>query len=203
MRCLHETKKLVNYLLRERIIDQHDTVVVEMARELNESNKRAGILEWQKIQDTERQNIRKFLAEQMQIANPSEDLVLRTRLWLEQIQITEGDQQRAFLDKQLLGRELGGRKSDTIVTNFQLWKEQKGICIYSGKQISPTDILNGTAVQAEHTIPLSRSNDSTMQNLTLATATANKDKGQRTPFEVGHGVGVVNDYETIKQRLQP
>ncbi|MBK9451999.1 MAG: hypothetical protein IPN95_21785 [Bacteroidetes bacterium] len=42
-----------------------------------------------------------------------------------------------------------------------------------------------------------------MQNLTLATATANKDKGQRTPFEVGHGVGVVNDYETIKQRLQP
>lgn len=203
MRALHETKKLVNYLLRERIIDEQTTVVVEMARDLNEANLRAAIQEWQRIQEREREEVRRFLVEQMVQHNPSEDLIQRTRLWLEQVALTDGDQQREFLDKQLLGKELKGRKADSIVTNLLLWREQKGICIYSGQPLSPSDILDGNAVQIEHTIPKSLSNDGTMENLTLATSKANADKKNRIPFDLGQGGGAVSDYQTILTRLRP
>lgn len=203
MRTLHELKKLLNYLLREGIIETETSVVVEMGRELNDMNQRRAIQQWQTQQETEKQHIRKFLVEQMKEQNPSEDLQQRTRLWLEQIQDANGDIERAFLDKQLLGSELKGKSSEDLVKKMRLLHEQKGICLYSGKPISPRDVLASNVVELEHTIPRSKSNDSRMENLTLARLEANRLKNNRIPQEITQAQGILNDISEIALRLKP
>jgi|GEM_PF-3551423 len=203
MRVLHQCRKLINFLLAEGHLDRNCKVVVEMARELNDSNQRAAIEEWQRRQERERQNIRQFIVEHLGRTNPDEDLLERYRLWLEQIPLAAGPDTRSFLDKALMGSELGKRKSDDLVQKMQLWREQNGICLYSGKPISPSDVLDGTSTQIEHTIPRSISNDTTMENLTLATSIANARKGKKIPFEIGPGDSTLSDYSTILQRIKP
>lgn len=66
-----------------------------------------------------------------------------------------------------------------------LHEECGGICPYTGKCLGGlASILNGTAaVQVEHIIPRSISLDDSFANLTLATVEANREKGNRTPWE--------------------
>ena len=47
MRTLHELRKLINYLIKHDIIDEHTHVIVEMARELNDANRRKAIERYQ------------------------------------------------------------------------------------------------------------------------------------------------------------
>ena len=46
MRSLHELRKVVNQLLRNRTIDENTEVHIEYARELNDANKRKAIAQW-------------------------------------------------------------------------------------------------------------------------------------------------------------
>ena len=202
MRALHETKKLLNHLLRERLIDAHTTIVLEMGRELNEVNKRKAIERWQAMQEQERRTIRAFLIEALHGGNPTADQEARARLWLEQVAHTEGELERGRLDKHYLGKELGKKKSDQLVQEMRLWHEQKGICLYSGRQISITDVLHGDT-QLEHTIPRSFSNDSRMENLTLATGTANRLKRNRFPAQLQDPEPGLSTHAEILQRIRP
>lgn len=201
MRCLHEVKKLINYLLREGIIrDPEETrVVIEMGRELNEMNKRRAIKQWQEWQEQENTTIREFISEHLKLRNPGEDQIKRIKLWLEQTALAEGEEERRQLDKKLLGLK---KSSDTLITMMKLWKEQKGICLYSGKSLSPTDILEGQ-LEIEHTIPRSLSNDTRLENLTLATQEANRKKGNRIPAELLQKESGLDDIHTIRMRLRP
>jgi len=53
MRTLHELRKLINYLLKSDIIDEQTNVIVEMAKELNDANRRKAIERYQKERETE------------------------------------------------------------------------------------------------------------------------------------------------------
>lgn len=66
-----------------------------------------------------------------------------------------------------------------------LYEECGGHCPYSGTPLGGlASILNGTApVHVEHIVPRSISLDDSFANLTLATAKANAEKGNRTPRE--------------------
>lgn len=55
MRTMYELRKFINYLLDERRIDEDTKVVVEMARELNDSNYRKAYTLW--VQDKEKENL--------------------------------------------------------------------------------------------------------------------------------------------------
>lgn len=69
------------------------------------------------------------------------------------------------------------------IVKYKLWKEQDGVCMYSGESI-PLDRLfeNGTA-EVDHAIPYSRCFDDSMKNKVLVTVKENRDKGNRTPYE--------------------
>lgn len=68
MRTLHELRKLVNYLIRQNIIDEHTHVIVEMARELNDANRRKAIERYQterkQENDAYEREVRKIFLEQ-------------------------------------------------------------------------------------------------------------------------------------------
>ncbi|MDO6433273.1 HNH endonuclease domain-containing protein [Flavitalea sp. BT771] len=68
MRALYELRKLINYLIKQDIIDEYTHVIVEMARELNDANRRKAIERYQS--DRKRENdayereVRKIFSEQ-------------------------------------------------------------------------------------------------------------------------------------------
>ena len=70
------------------------------------------------------------------------------------------------------------------ILRYELWKEQKGRCLYSGKGIAPGAILaSDNSVQVDHILPFSRFADNSFLNKTLCFTTANQNKRNRTPFE--------------------
>lgn len=144
MRTLQELKKLLNYLLANEIIDSKTRIVVEIARELNDTNRRKAYERWQnekrRKRDEFRIKIEEFISEYNLKISVSEDL----------------------LDK------------------YELFEEQKKICLYCGQTIQVVELLNGT-IQKEHTIPAKLSNTDELFNLTVAHPHCNSEKAKRIP----------------------
>lgn len=92
LKSLHKLKNLVNYLLQTGKIDEETRVVVEIARELNDKNKRKAIENWQKEREKENEVYRKEL-ETYREAFPNvklideNTLIRKIRLWHEQNKI--------------------------------------------------------------------------------------------------------------------
>ena len=89
MRALHQLRKVLNALILEGQIDEKTIIHIEMARELNDANKRKGIQDYQNELKKNREEsiveIKKlYLEECGKEVNPSEDDLLRFQLWIEQ-----------------------------------------------------------------------------------------------------------------------
>ena len=89
MRTMHQLRKLVNTLIREGKIDQETKIHIELARELNDANKRAAIQKWQMERKNERSSYReeiiKLYKEESGLEiEPTEDEILKYQLWKEQ-----------------------------------------------------------------------------------------------------------------------
>jgi CRISPR-associated endonuclease Csn1 len=89
MRALHQLRKVLNTLILEGKIDSKTRIHIEMARELNDANKRKGIQDFQnenkKARESYREEIKKlYLAETNKEIEPTEDDILRYQLWVEQ-----------------------------------------------------------------------------------------------------------------------
>ncbi|OAN67035.1 hypothetical protein A6A05_05650 [Magnetospirillum moscoviense] len=70
---------------------------------------------------------------------------------------------------------------------FELWKEQNGWCLYTGREI-PIDALvsSDNRIQVDHILPWSRSGDDSYINKTLCFTEANQHKKGMTPWEWLH-----------------
>lgn len=91
--------------------------------------------------------------------------------------------------------------TDNDLLRFQLWKEQKEICIYTDKTIGFADLFNGELWDLEHTLPRSRSFDDSQANLTVCDADFNrKVKQNKTPYELFE-MGLL-DKEVVLHRLK-
>ena len=161
MRSLHELRKVVNQLLRNRTIDENTEVHIEYARELNDANKRKAIAQWNRDREKKR-------------AKYAEDIV--------------------NLYKEQTGKTITPTEDDIL--RFELWEEQKHICLYTGKQIGIADFVGENPnFDIEHTIPRSVGGDSTMENLTLCSSRFNREvKKAKIPTEL-------SNYEEIMSRL--
>lgn len=89
MRALHQLRKVLNALILEGQIDSKTIIHIEMARELNDANKRKGIQDFQnenkKARETYRDEIKKLYFEECKKEiEPTEDDLLRYQLWIEQ-----------------------------------------------------------------------------------------------------------------------
>jgi CRISPR-associated endonuclease Csn1 len=67
---------------------------------------------------------------------------------------------------------------------FELWREQKGVCLYTGAPIDVAQILDHRdSVQVDHVLPRGRFGDDSFANKVLCLAAANRAKRDRTPAE--------------------
>ncbi len=175
-------RKLLNELIINGEIDQETEVTVELARELNDNNLRAAIERYQKERRDNRDKIRKFLQQYNDEENRTinvEDNISLFELWTEQIfEETEDESNNKIQNKNRL--DILREKED--VKRYELWTEQKGQCMYTGKMISISQLFSNE-IDIEHTIPRSILPDNTSANQTVAFSKYNRDiKGARTPF---------------------
>ncbi|MFY7666809.1 type II CRISPR RNA-guided endonuclease Cas9 [Flavobacterium sp.] len=160
MRALHQLRKVLNALIIEGQIDENTRIHIEMARELNDANKRKGIQDYQnenkKFREDAIKEIRKLYFEECgKEVNPSEEDILRYQLWLEQNK------------QEIYEPSINGGASKNI-----------SICQIIG---------SNPDYDIEHTVPRSRSQDNSQMNKTLCSKRFNRDvKGNKMPFELSN-----------------
>jgi CRISPR-associated endonuclease Csn1 len=89
LKTLHQLKKLLNYLLKSGKIDEDTRVVVEIARELNDANRRKAIERWQREREKQNEEFKGIIDDinkECGAAYNREDKTLldKVRLWKEQ-----------------------------------------------------------------------------------------------------------------------
>ena len=84
------------------------------------------------------------------------------------------------------------------IVKMKLWKEQKGMCAYSQKQIPASKLYEDNFVQVDHIIPFSRCFDDSYNNKVLVFTDENQRKKERTPYEYfGNDEQRWNKFETF------
>jgi len=209
MRSLHELRKLINYLITTGQIDSETRVVVEVARELNDANKRWAIETWQKQREAENEEFRQIIEElvrknEIQANSQNEKDIDKMRLWYEQ-NSEETVPPIADLRKEIKGIRWSENKKDSykqislqksMIEKYRLWKEQECQCIYTGKIIPITELFNSNVVDFEHTIPRSISFDNSLANQTVCYADYNRTvKKKLLPYHLPN-------YADIQSRLE-
>lgn len=195
MRTMYELRKLVNYLLEVGKINIETKIVVEMARELNDSNKRWAIQTYQRYREDENKEFAKAIIgvakEKYPNINENDaDNIDKVRLWWEQLE--NGEE---------VYKTIKALKED--VDKYRLWKEQGCQCLYTGKIIKLTDLFDGTSYDFEHTLPLSQSFDNSLANLTIADAAYNRTiKKNKMPTQLANYSENVNGYQAIAPKLE-
>ncbi len=91
LKTLHKLKGLINYLLEVGKIEEDDRIVIEIARELNDANKRKAIEKWQKARETENEEFKSRIDEinltcKTNYNREDKNLIDKVRLWVEQNQ---------------------------------------------------------------------------------------------------------------------
>jgi len=71
-------------------------------------------------------------------------------------------------------KELGEHATEDTIDRYILWEEQGRKCLYTGKSISLSELVSGTAFDIEHTIPRSMSGDDSLANKTLCDSVYNR-----------------------------
>lgn len=220
MRTLHELRKLMNYMIETKQIDNETRIVVEVARELNDANKRWAIETWQRQRESENQEfaevIKQLLAEEKSIkANPeSNDDIDKVRLFYEQ------NTEQTLPEVAEMGADENGKKKKRkstekdeairwsghgkkLIEKYRLWKEQGYQCLYTGKFIKLTDLFNENVIDFEHTIPRSKSFDNSLANLTVCFADYNRTiKKQQIPSQLPNYSENFGGYTAIHPRLK-
>ncbi len=70
------------------------------------------------------------------------------------------------------------------IIKVKLYREQNGVCLYSGKSIDfETMLCDDNAYQVDHIVPFSRFNNDGITNKVLVLTEENQRKGNQTPFE--------------------
>lgn len=195
MRTLHELRRLLNYLLRAGKIDHDTKVVVEMARELNDANKRWAIQTYQRYREDENKEFAKAIVGVAKEKYPNLDEnnvenINKVRLWWEQVENSEE-----------VYKQIKALKED--VQKYRLWKEQECLCMYTGEVINLADLFDGTQTHFEHTLPVSDSFDNSLANLTVCKAYFNTHiKKDKIPTQLDNYSQDINGYSAIEPRLK-
>lgn len=94
--------------------------------------------------------------------------------------------------------------SDTDILKYQLWEEQKHICLYTGDTIKISDFLGeNPKYDIEHTIPRSAGGDSTKMNLTLCSNRFNRDeKKTKLPSQLANHEEILERIKDWKEKYE-
>ncbi len=203
-KTLYRLRDVINYLIETEKIDNETRIVVEIARDLNDANKRWAIDTYQRKREAENLGFKIAITELIKdqdfkgFVNPeSNDDIDKFRLWTEQIQnyeetakaIVEIDKDKSITEKD--------------IQKYRLWREQNCICVYTGKVIKITDLFDKNKIDFEHTIPRSKSFDNSLENMTICYADYNRNiKKDKLPVELPNYENEALGYPAIKPRLE-
>jgi len=218
MRTLHELRKLMNYMIETHQIDSDTRIVVEVARELNDSNKRWAIEKWQKQRETENQEfaqaIEQLIKEDKNIKadSKSDSDINKVRLFYEQNNeaqalppIVEEKESAQGKKKKTSEKDEAVKWSghgEKLINKYRLWKEQGYQCMYTGKFITLTDLFTEGEIDLEHTVPESKSLDSSLANLTVCFHDYNRTiKKNKIPTQLNNYAKDFSEYTAILPRL--
>lgn len=79
--------------------------------------------------------------------------------------------------------QLAVNQQRQAVERVQLCREQRNLCLYTGRTISDAQAASGTGVEVDHIVPWSRSLDNGLNNKVLCCVEANREKTNQTPME--------------------
>jgi CRISPR-associated endonuclease Csn1 len=171
-------RKLLNEFIRNGDIDNQTEIVIEVARELNDNNKRLAIERYQRERENQREMYKKFLEEFKEKENVPinvDENISTFELWTEQT-FDETRDEKSQIVKNKNRTEI--LKEKDSVKRYELWMEQKGQCMYTGKMISIEQLFSNK-IDVEHTIPRSILPDNTLANQTVCYALYNRDKKKK------------------------
>ena len=205
-KTLHKLREVINKLIRESIIDSDTRIVVEIAKDLNNKNKRAAIEDYQRNRERENESFSYTISEIIKLsgfsgsANPnSKKDIEKFRIWSEQIE----DFNKVQKEIDLIENNNKIKVKDKDVKKYRLWKEQKSICLYTGKIIRMTDLFDDNIIDFEHTIPRSKSFDNSLANLTVCFADYNRSiKKNKIPTELPNYSELSHGFTAIEPRLK-
>lgn len=204
-KTLHKLRSIINHLIDTDKIDENTRIVVEVARDLNDSNKRWAIERYQRERELENIEIAKAITELIKDpdfkghANPNSITDKRKlRLWLEQSDSFEELHQSI----QKIEENTKLSVSERDIQKYRVWKEQNCVCMYTGKIIKITDLFDENIIDFEHTIPRSKSFDNSLANLTVCYADYNRNiKQNKLPTELPNYDEEALGYDPISSRL--
>ena len=85
--------------------------------------------------------------------------------------------------KEQIAEYKGDRATGLDIVKFKLYREQDGVCLYSGRNLDLSRLFEPGYVDVDHIIPYSRCFDDSYQNKVLVLASENRQKGNRLPYE--------------------
>lgn len=205
-------RKLINELIvqtyvdkdgvTQHYLDENTEIIIEVARDLNDKNKRIAIERYQKDRENERERIREFIKEfKGEDSKSIEKDISKFQIWSEQLFNEPNDTKKHINKKEEILAEKDALK------RYKLWAEQKGQCMYTGKMISISQLFSAE-IQIEHTIPRSLLPDNTMANQTVCFSKYNSDiKNNRIPtecpnYETDKNLPEVGNCTAIEPRLK-
>jgi len=196
-------RRLMNEFIKNGEVDKETEIVIELARELNDNNKRSAIEDYQRDRENNRKKYREFLEEFTKNENLNlniEESIPTFELWTEQTFEKAVDENgNEIINK----NRLEILKEKDAIKRYELWTEQKGLCMYTGKMISLTKLFS-KEIEIMHTIPRSILPDNTMANITVGYSRYNRDlQKQRFPKECDNYYKDVDGWGTsIAPRLK-
>ncbi|MCU0441177.1 MAG: hypothetical protein MUE96_02140 [Bacteroidia bacterium] len=226
MRTLHELRKLLNYMIETNQIDNETRIVVEVARELNDANRRWAIEAWQRQRESENQEFAEAIKRLLQEDNTikasavSNNDIDKLRLFYEQYEDQLLPPVIEFEDDENVAKKKkkANAKDDVIrwngygkklIEKYKLWKEQGYQCLYTGKLIRLTDLFDDNVIDFEHTLPRSKSFDNSLANITVCYHDYNRTvKKNKIPTELQNYDkdydfgGAIGKCTAIKPRLE-
>lgn len=173
-----ETSKRTKYIDEKELTEEiYNPVVAKSVRQaikiINEATRKYGVFD----------NIVIEMARENNEEDAKKEYIKRQK--------ANQDEKNAAIEKAAL--QYNGKKElpDSIFhghkelsTKIRLWYQQGEKCLYTGKNIPISDLIqNQYKYEIDHILPLSLSFDDSLSNKVLVLATANQEKGQRTPFQ--------------------
>ena len=192
-----ETSKRTKYIDEKEVTEEiYNPVVAKSVRQaikiINEATKKHGIFD----------NIVIEMARENNEEDAKKDYIKRQK--------ANQDEKNAAMEKaafQYNGKEelpdsiFHGHKE--LATKIRLWHQQGEKCLYTGKNISISDLIhNQYKYEIDHILPLSLSFDDSLSNKVLVLATANQEKGQRTPFQALDSMDDAWSYREFKSYVK-
>ena len=101
----------------------------------------------------------------------------------EKIEKQQKENEKANLQALEKIEEYNATKNKSNILKFKLWILQNEQCIYSGRKIKISDLLDEKMLDIDHYFPLSRSLDDSQMNKVLCFRSENQNKLNKTPYE--------------------